>query len=523
MRNFSISVPSLAHASKDIPAGVVVFLVALPLCLGIALASGAPLFAGVLGGVVGGIIVTLFSGSELSVSGPAAGLASIVASAIISLGSFPVFLTSILLAGLLQIVIAIARAGSLGSFIPHSVIKGMLAAIGLTIILKQLPHAVGYDRQGFTDEEVAFAGSEWINIFLDPVRALQADVFQPGAVLITIVCVAIMLLWDHPRLRDARWAKLIPGALLSVVVGTMLNMFFGVVRPDWQLTAELGHVVSLPVFTSLHDVASQIVFPEWSAVARLDVWMVAITIAAIASIESVLSVEAVDKMDPQKRISNTNRELYAQGIGNAVSGLIGGIPITSVIVRSSANVYAGGVTRLSSLIHGALLLVTVLLVPTVLNLIPLACLASILLIVGYKLSSIKLIRSMWHEGIPQFFPFIVTFVAIVATDILLGVGIGLLASVFFVVRSYHRRSITLVHDDRTWLLRFNKDMTFIQNVMLKSSLVQIPDGAHLIIDGTKALYIDHDIYETIADYSELAKHRSITITYHNYSDKHGKP
>ncbi len=522
MRDISFSFPSLSHAGKDIPAGIVVFLVALPLCLGIALASGAPLFAGVLGGIVGGIVVTLFSGSELSVSGPAAGLASIVASAIISLGSFPVFLTAIVLAGLLQIIVATARAGSLGNFIPHSVIKGMLAAIGLTIILKQIPHAIGYDRQGFTDDEVAFAGSEWINIFLDPVRAIQADVLQPGAVIITLVCLAIMLVWELPFVQRSRWIRIVPGALVSVIVGTLINLLYGSIAPGWQLSVEAGHLVSLPVFTSLADIGSQLMFPDLSAIARMDVWVIALTIAAIASIESVLSVEAVDKMDPQKRISNVNRELYAQGIGNTLSGLIGGIPVTSVIVRSSANVYAGGVTRLSSLVHGVMLLLAVVLIPVLLNQIPLACLASVLLIVGYKLSSIKLLRSMWGEGLPQFIPFIVTFVAIVATDILLGVGIGLLVSVFFVVRSYHRRSITLVHDDVNWLLRFNKDMTFIQKVMLKDCLVQVPDSAHLIVDGTKALYIDHDIYETISDFSELARHRSITITYRNFFDKHGR-
>lgn len=522
MRNHPIPALSFAHASKDLPAGVVVFLVALPLCLGIALASGAPLFAGVLGGIVGGIVVTLFSGSELSVSGPAAGLASIVAAAITSLGSFPAFLAAVVIAGVLQIIVAAVRAGSLGSFIPHSVIKGMLAAIGLTIILKQLPHAVGYDRQGFMDDEVAFAGSEWINIFLDPVRALQSDILQPGALLITCVCLAIMLAWELPRVQQLPWMRTIPGALVSVLIGTAMNSLFSMFVPHWQLTGAAGHLVSLPVFSSIADIGNQLVFPDMHAFGRMDVWIVGITITAIASIESVLSVEAVDKMDPRKRISNVNRELFAQGIGNALSGLIGGIPVTSVIVRSSANVYAGGVTRLSSLVHGILLLLAVILIPLLLNMIPLACLTSVLLIVGYKLSSFKLLRSMWKEGLPQFIPFIVTFVAIVATDILVGVGIGLIVSVFYVVRSYHRRSITLVHDEINWLLRFNKDITFIQNLMLKDCLVAIPDGAHLIIDGTKALYIDHDIYETISDFTELAKHRNITVTYHNYFDKHGR-
>lgn len=439
MRNQPIPTLSFRHASKDLPAGVVVFLVALPLCLGIALASGAPLFAGILGGVVGGIVVTLFSGSELSVSGPAAGLSSIVASAIVSLGSFPVFLAAVLLAGVLQIMIAVARAGSLGSFIPHSVIKGMLAAIGLTIFLKQLPHAVGYHQQGFLHGAVVFEGTEWIKMILDPMRMLHADVIEPGAVLITVVCIAIIITWDKPRMRDGRWGKLLPGSLVSVVVGTLLNALLGVIRPEWQLRPELGHLVSLPVFASVRDVTEQLVYPELASVYRRDVWMVAITIAAIASTESVLSIKAVDKLDPRKRISDVNRELYAQGIGNALCGLIGGIPVTSVIVRSSANVYAGGVTRLASLVHGVLLLATALVVPAILNLIPLACLASILLIIGYKLASITVMREMWREGIPHAVPFVVTLVAIIATDILVGVGIGLLVSLMF---SYRYRNST---------------------------------------------------------------------------------
>jgi MFS superfamily sulfate permease-like transporter len=439
MRDISFSFPSLSNAGKDIPAGVVVFLVALPLCLGIALASGAPLFAGVIGGVIGGIVVTLFSGSELSVSGPAAGLASIVASAIISLGSFPVFLTAIVIAGLLQIAVAAARAGSLGNFIPHSVIKGMLAAIGLTIILKQLPHAIGYDQAEFMDEIAVFSGSGWVNMVTNPLLIFESDVVHPGAVLITFVCVALIITLDSARLRDARWGKLLPSALVSVAVGTIMNTLFGVLRPEWHLTATQGQLVSLPVFASLADIGSHLVFPDLSAITRMDVWVIALTIAAIASIESVLSVEAVDNMDPLKRTSNINRELYAQGIGNTLSGLVGGIPITSVIVRSSANVYAGGRTRLSSLIHGVLLLATALLIPAVLNLIPLACLASILLIIGYKLSSITVMREMWREGTAHVVPFIVTLVAIIATDILVGVGIGLLVSVMC---SYRYRNST---------------------------------------------------------------------------------
>lgn len=515
-----VTLPSLGSASRDIPAGLVVFLVALPLCLGIALASGAPLFSGVIAGVVGGVVITLFSGSELSVSGPAAGLASIVAAAILSLGSFPVFLTAVVLAGILQLGIAAIRAGSLGNFIPHSVIKGMLAAIGITIILKQIPHAVGYDK-GFTDDEVILGGYQWLDIFLDPIRAFNLDILQPGAVIITLVSLAILLLWELPVMKRQRWTSWIPGALICVVGGAVINELFFSVAPGLALTADKDHVVELPVASSLGAFFGQFTFPDLSALLRFDVWSVAFTIAIVASIESVLSVEAVDKMDPERRISDVNRELFGQGIGNIVSGLIGGIPVTSVIVRSSANVYAGGRTRTSSFVHGLLLMVCVLAIPVFLNMVPLACLAAILFMVGYKLSSLKLIKSVYKEGITQFLPFITTCVVVVATDILVGVGVGLLISVFFVMKSYHRSALTLVNDGNNWLLRFNKDMSFVNKSKLKDLLRSIPDGSMLMVDGNKSLYIDHDIYETIHDFEQSAPHRGLTIEYHNFFGKEG--
>lgn len=515
-----ITIPSLKHASRDVPAGLVVFLVALPLCLGIALASGAPLFSGVIAGVVGGVVITLFSGSELSVSGPAAGLATIVAGAIISLGSFPVFLTAVVIAGVLQLGIAALRAGSLGNFIPHSVIKGMLAAIGITIILKQIPHAVGYDR-GFTDDEVILGGNLWLDIFLDPIRAFDLEVIQPGAVIITIVSMLILLLWERPFIKRHTWSNWIPGALIAVVLGAILNEVFMGVYPNLALTAEKDHVVELPVASSIAAYFGQFTFPDFSALFRFDVWSIALTIAIVASIESVLSVEAVDKMDPQRRISDVNRELFGQGFGNIVSGLIGGIPVTSVIVRSSANVYAGGQTRTSSFVHGILLMTCVLAIPVFLNKIPFACLAAVLFMVGYKLSSWKLIKSVWREGATQFLPFMVTCVVVVATDILVGVGIGLLISMYFVLRSYNREAMTLVSEGDNWLLRFNKDMSFVNKSKLKNLLRSIPDNSFVIIDGMKALYIDHDVYETIHDFEQSAPHRGLRIEYHHYFGKEG--
>lgn len=515
-----ITIPSLKAASRDIPAGLVVFLVALPLCLGIALASGAPLFSGVIAGVVGGVVITLFSGSELSVSGPAAGLATIVAGAIISLGSFPVFLTAVVIAGLLQLGIAAIRAGSLGNFIPHSVIKGMLAAIGITIILKQIPHAVGYDKD-FTDDEIILGGIHWFDIFLDPIKAFHLDIIQPGAVIITVISLVILLIWDQQFVKKQQWSTWIPGALVAVVVGAVVNSMFAMIDPSLMLTAEKDHVVALPVSSSIAEYFGQFTFPDLNGFLRVDVWSIALTIAIVASIESVLSVEAVDKMDPDRRISDVNRELFGQGIGNIMSGLIGGIPVTSVIVRSSANVYAGGKTRTSSFVHGLLLMICVLAIPTWLNMIPFACLAAILFMVGYKLSSWKLIKSVWGEGFNQFLPFIVTCVVVVATDILVGVGVGLLVSVFFVMKSYHREAMTLVNQGSNWLLRFNKDMSFVHKSKLKDLLRSIPNDSFVIIDGMKALYIDHDVYETIHNFEQSAEHRGQRIEYHHFFGKEG--
>lgn len=507
--NLRITPPSFRYASQDVPAGLVVFLVALPLCLGIALASGAPLFSGIIAGIVGGIVISLFSGSELSVSGPAAGLATVVASAIISLGDFPTFLAAVVIAGLLQLVIAASKAGRLGDFIPHSVIKGMLAAIGVSIILKQIPHSVGYDKD-FLDEAGVEGFSQWHSIIQDPIAMVDAGVISLGAIAITLVCLGIMLVWEHPRVKAQRWSTIISGTLVAVVSGTLLNALLAAVAPDHALVSS-DHLVNLPKFDPAQGLSSFFTMPNFSAVSRFDVWATALTIALIASIESILSVEAVDKMDPHKRISDVNRELYAQGIGNTLSGLVGGLPVTSVIVRSSANVYAGGRTRTSSFLHGVTLLVAVILLPSVLNLIPLACLAAVLLMVGYKLASIKLLQNMWREGITQFAPFVITLVVIVAKDILVGVGVGLLISLFYVIKSYHRTSITTVRDDSTVLIRFNKDITFVHKALLKETLRDIVGGSKVIIDGTNAHYIDHDINELITDFVIAAPERNITV------------
>lgn len=507
--NLQITPPKLRYAAQDIPAGIVVFLVALPLCLGIALASGAPLMSGAIAGIVGGLVVSLFSGSELSVSGPAAGLATVVATAIATLGDFSTLLTAVVLAGLIQLLIALVKAGRLGEFIPHSVIKGMLAAIGISIILKQIPHAIGYDKD-FLDEAGIDSILQWHSLLADPQRAFSSGILSEGAFVITGLCLVIMMIWEHPRIKAQSWSTIISGSLVAVLVGTSVNIVCTYLAPTLALSGAT-HMVNLPLLDVSQGFSHLFVTPNLAAVARLDVWLTAITIAVIASIESILSVEAVDKMDPYKRISNTNRELYAQGLGNAISGMLGGLPVTSVIVRSSANVYAGARTRTSVLVHGFMLAIAVFLIPGVLNHIPLACLASILLIVGYKLASVSLIKSVWKEGISQFVPFSATLVMIVMKDILFGVGIGLVVSTFFVMKSYHRKSITCVSDGNDFLVRFNKDITFVHKGLLKDVLREIPDNSKLILDVNNAHYIDHDIKELLNSFFESAESRNIEI------------
>jgi MFS superfamily sulfate permease-like transporter len=508
--------PTFASARRDVPAGLVVFLVALPLCLGIALASGAPLFAGVIAGIVAGLVVSLLSGSELSVSGPAAGLAVIVATAIQDLGGFQVFTVAVVLSGLVQLALGLLRAGLIGDYVPNSVIKGMLAAIGIVIVLKQIPHALGDDRDFIGDEAFVQAQTDHLNTFSE---MLASFVLQtPGAVLISLASLALLVLWEQPVVKRRSWAALVPGPLLVVFLGTLMNEAFGVWRPAWKLVSP-EHLVTLPVVRSPAGLLEMFALPDFSAVLRGDVWIVAVTLALVGSVETLLCIEATDQLDPEKRLSDTNRELRAQGVGNVLSGLLGGLPITSVIVRSSANVYAGARTRLSAFVHGLVLLATAVLFASQLNRVPLAALAAILLVVGYKLASHRIVMEMWAKGGSQFIPFLVTVLAIVLTDLLKGIAIGLLTGVFFVIRSNHHASITVVHDEENWLLRFNKDVSFVNKAELKRALRRIPDGAHLIVDGTKALYVDVDIDETLKEFGTAATFRSIQIEYHNVFGK----
>ncbi|MBM4281196.1 MAG: SulP family inorganic anion transporter [Deltaproteobacteria bacterium] len=509
----------LAHARSDLPAGLVVFLVALPLCLGIAQASGAPLVSGLVAGVVGGVVVAALSGAALSVSGPAAGLAVIVATGIGELGAeaaraaaaqgadpaaaaaagvaagFPAFLLAVVLAGGLQVAMGALRLGAIAHFFPSAVIKGMLAAIGVLIILKQAPHAVGYDKE--------FVGSDSFtstdgNTFSTLAHALNA--FTPAAVLTSVLCIALMLGW--PKLQRTPLLKLVPPALLAVVGGAAVAAALG----KAGLVLEGEHMVALPA--SIADAIKQ---PAFARITDPTVWKVALTLAIVASLETLLSLEAVDRLDPDRRISPPNRELVAQGIGNVCSGLLGGLPITSVIVRSSANVQAGAKTRLSAIFHGLLLLAGVLFLAPLLNRVPLAALAVVLLFVGYKLTTPALWRAMYKAGPTQFIPFVVTIVAIVGTDLLKGTLVGVVVGLFFSVRAQQKNAVEVKTENGRTDVVFHKDMTFLQKARVKDVLREIPEGSAVVLDRRKVDHVDDDIEEVLDEYAREAPHRDIRL------------
>jgi MFS superfamily sulfate permease-like transporter len=495
----------LKNFSHDLPASIVVFLVALPLCLGVALASGAPLFAGIIAGVVGGIIVGSISGSALSVSGPAAGLTTIVLSSIATMGSFEAFLTTVFLAGIIQFMLGVFKAGTIGNYFPSSVIKGMLAAIGIILVLKQVPHAIGYDGDFEGDERFIQADGE--NTFTEIVNALGYINF--GAVIIFGVSLMILMLWERPIIKNHKFSTLLPAPLFVVLTGMLLNILF--TNAIGSLAIHEEHLVSLPVADSLASFVNQFALPDLSVIQRKETWTIAFTIAIVASLESLLSLDAVDKLDPFKRTSPLSRELKAQGLANVVCGLIGGLPVTAVIVRSSANVAAGAKTSASAILHGLLLFLTVLFIPHVLNKIPLASLAAILLMVGYKLAKPSLIRDMYYKGKDQFIPFAVTIVAILLSDLLIGITIGILVGLFFVLKTNFHRALFSVNENGNYLIRLTKDVSFLNKALLRQTFKEIPDGSTVIIDGGRSVFIDQDILETINDFRESASNRDISV------------
>ena len=505
MKNFTTK-----YLKSDIKSGLVVFLVALPLCLGIALASGAPLFSGIISGVVAGIVVGTLSGSHLSVSGPAAGLTAIVLVAIATLGSFEAFLLAGFLAGVIQIVLGFIKAGVLSNYLPSNVIEGMLAAIGIIIILSQLPHAVGFDEMHEGDYWfINAAGDHQIFTTL----ANTINFIHPGAVIVVLVSLAILIAFlKVPFLKRL---KSVPGALVAVLAGIAINETFKATGSSLAISQE--HLVSLPVPESMTQFWNQFSLPDFGQIATMEIWVVAITIAAVASIETLLCIEAADKMDPLKRYTNTNRELKAQGIGNMLSCLIGGIPVTSVIVRTSANVNSGGKTKIAAISHGVFLMAAVLAIPFLLNLIPLASLAAILLVIGYKLASPAKFVHMWKNSKKfQFIPFVVTVVAIVMTDLLIGVGIGLAVSIYFILRGNVKLAYLFKKDKHnegeTINMELAQEVSFLNKAAIKQTFAHLPEGSKIILDASSTVYIDHDVLTMIKEFvHEGAAERNISV------------
>jgi len=511
MSNHSI----FSNVRGDLASGLVVFLVALPLCLGIALASGAPLFSGIVSGVVGGVLVGFLSNSSLSVTGPAAGLTAIVLTAITDLGGFDIFLVAVILAGLLQIGLGFARAGSFSNYFPTSVIEGMLAAIGIIIILKQIPHAFGHD----VDNEGDFffienSGHSTFDTLLESINFIHG-----GALIIAILSLAILITWDKvPALKKI---KMIPGALVVVVLSIILNELFIKSGSVLAITTK-NHLVNLPSFNEIKD---GFAWPNFSALTNQKVWIVAITIAAVASIETLLCIEATDKLDPFKRFTDTNMELKAQGVGNIVSGLLGGLPMTSVVVRSSANINSGGRTKLATIFHGVLLILFALSIPFILNKIPLSALAAVLLMVGYKLAKPSVFIHLWKNGFSQFIPFMITVLAVVGIDLLKGVAIGLGVSILFILYqnlkiaySFKKESL---HDGDVITIKLAQEVSFLNKAAIKSTLGDLPEKAVVIIDATNTKYIDFDVVEMLKDFRNVtAVDKEIKLTLKGFKENY---
>lgn len=493
----------LKSLSSDIPASIVVFLVALPLCLGIALASGAPLFSGIIAGVVGGIVVGFASRSHLSVSGPAAGLTAIVIAAITTLQSYEVFLVAVVIAGALQMALGFIKAGVIGDYVPNSVIKGMLAAIGLILIIGQIPVLLG-------DSSTVVPGiqEEPKNMFVALFHSFSE--IHPAVVIIGAICLAFHFVWEKFVTGKQGFIKLVPAPLLIVFIAVGLNHLYSLINPSYTLAG--GYLVNIPIASSASEFFSFFSMPAWSEAFNTQVWVVAVTIALVASLESLLSIEAVDDLDPYQRVTPTNRELKAQGIGNIISGLIGGLPVTSVIVRSSANVNSGAKTKMSAIYHGAWLLLSVALIPVVLNLIPKTALAAILIFTGYKLAKPVIFKTFYNKGWDQFLPFLITIVIILATDLLKGVIIGIGVGLFFVMRSNFRRAVFVVHDNEKYLFRLRKDVSFLNKAIIKNKLESVPEASKVIIDARRADFIDKDVVEVIEDFMIHAPLKDISVS-----------
>ena len=497
------------YLKNDIPSSIVVFFVALPLCLGIALASGAPLFSGLIAGIVGGIVVGSLSGSRIGVSGPAAGLAAIVLTAIGTLGGYENFLVAVVLAGFIQIAFGLLKAGIIGYYFPSSVIKGMLTGIGIIIILKQIPHFFGYDEN--PHGAWTFLQVNGQNSFSELLNML--NFIKPGSALIGLIALGILILWDKVLMNKAKIFKLIQGPLVAVIVGII---FYVITKSNESLSITQSHLVSVPVPEDTSSFLSQFSFPNFGVIANPEIWVVAFTLALVASLETLLCVEATDKLDPHKNVTPTNKELLAQGTGNILSGLIGGLPITQVIVRSSANIQSGARSKLSAIVHGFLLLISVIMIPKLLNMIPLSVLAAVLLVVGYKLAKPALFKKMYDLGWKQSVPFAVTVFGIVFIDLLYGIGLGLMVGIVVIlIKSYQNSHFLHMEDMSNGVQKMKitlaEEVTFINKGTILKALDNLPSNSYLEFDVRKTRFLDHDIVEILEDFAFKAKERNINI------------
>ena len=502
----------------DLPSSLVVFLVALPLCLGIALASGAPLFSGLIAGIIGGLIVAPLSGSPLGVSGPAAGLAVIVYGAIEELGSYPTFLAAVVVAGVAQVLLGVLKAGVIGYYFPSSVIKGMLSGIGIIIFLKQIPHAVGYDAN--PEGDFSFIQQDGHNTFSE--ISYMLGNLSNTAMLISGLGLLILVLWEQKFIKNLSFSTIIQGPLVVVLMGIGVNVFFA----NYEgLALNASQIVAIPVNDGFSSFLTQFTTPDFKAFLNPSIYALGVTMAVVASLETLLCVEATDKLDPYKRITPTNRELFAQGAGNIVSGFIGGLPITQVIVRSSANIQSGGRTKTSAFLHGALLLICAFSIPKLLNLIPLSALAAILLLVGYKLAKPSLVVNMWRRGRSEFIPFAITVLGIVFTDLLSGIALGLVVAVVFILwenfKIPYKFDIKHYEKGEPIVISFSESVSFLNKASIQRTLNTVPDDSKIILDASATLNMHLDVKEIIEEFQISAVLRNIEVVLTGFGDTVG--
>jgi len=499
-----------ANLKYDLPAGVAVFLITIPLSLGIALASGAPLFSGLIAGIISGLVVAPLSGSSLGISGATAGLAMIVWTAIDKLG-FNGFLLSLVIAGVFQIIMGLSKAGVIAYYFPSSVVNGMLSGMGLILFLKQIPHAIGYDRD--YEGDTSFIQADNYSSFTELAHMLEFS--SPTAIMIALTSLAILFLWEQPFMKKHRFFQLFQGALIAILAAVLINEGLQSFYPELALSG--NHLVMIPVLNNAGDLLSQLHFPDFSLLNNPAVYLAALAIAVVASLKTLLSVEAVDKMDPYKRVTPTNRELIVQGIGNACSGLIGGLPMAQVVVRSSIGIQSGARTKATGIICGVLLLFAVIFIPTMINKIPLASLASVLLVVGYKLIRPKVFTTMYKAGMYHFIPFCVTILGMIFTDLLIGLVIGLIFALFSILLENYKSAFYFneSHIGNKTILRLSEHISFLNKANIQQTLEQLPDYSEVVIDATRSKYIDYDVFEIIENFKIEAQRKHIKLTIEN--------